>query len=95
MAIYHFSMKTVSRSAGRSAVAAAAYRAGQKLEDHFYGLTHNYTKKKALNFREFTPRTNAIRGFRTVTNSGILQSNQRIEKIQQLLENLKSLSRSN
>ena len=31
MAIYHLSVKTVSRSAGRSATAAAAYRAGCKM----------------------------------------------------------------
>ncbi|EPG7541885.1 hypothetical protein NO691_004545, partial [Acinetobacter baumannii] len=31
MAIYHFSVKTVARSAGRSATAAIAYRAGEKI----------------------------------------------------------------
>ena len=29
MAIYHFSVKAISRSAGRSVVAAAAYRSGE------------------------------------------------------------------
>ena len=33
MAIYHFSVKTISRSAGRSAVACSAYRSGEKLID--------------------------------------------------------------
>lgn len=33
MAIYHLEVKAISRSAGRSAVAAAAYRAGEKLID--------------------------------------------------------------
>ena len=56
MAIYHFSMKTVSRSKGRSAVAAAAYRSGQKLEDHYYGLVHDYTKKSGIELAQiFTP----------------------------------------
>ena len=31
MAIYHLSIKVVGRSSGRSAVGAAAYRAGEKL----------------------------------------------------------------
>lgn len=56
MAIYHFSMKTVSRSKGRSAVAAAAYRSGQKLVDHYYGLVHDYTKKSGIELAQiFTP----------------------------------------
>lgn len=45
MAIYHFSAQVISRSQGRSAVAAAAYRAGERLEDERYGHTHDYTKK--------------------------------------------------
>lgn len=45
MAIYHLSMKTVSRSAGRSSTAAAAYRAGCKLTDERTGEIHDYTRK--------------------------------------------------
>ena len=33
MAIYHFSAKVISRSTGRSAVAAAAYRSASRLYD--------------------------------------------------------------
>lgn len=33
MAIFHLSIKIVSRSSGKGAVAAAAYRAGAKLEE--------------------------------------------------------------
>ena len=40
------SLQTISRSAGRSAVAAAAYRACVKLIDRTTGLIHDYTKKK-------------------------------------------------
>ena len=46
MAIYHFSVKAISRGEGRSAVAAAAYRAGEKLQDDKYGKEQDYTKKK-------------------------------------------------
>ena len=45
MAIYHLSVKTVSRSAGRSATAAAAYRAGVKITDGRTGEIHDYTRK--------------------------------------------------
>ena len=45
MAIFHLSVKTVSRSAGRSATAAAAYRAGVKITDERTGEIHDYTRK--------------------------------------------------
>jgi hypothetical protein len=45
MAIYHLSVKAVSRSAGRSATAAAAYRAGCKITDERTGEIHDYTRK--------------------------------------------------
>jgi hypothetical protein len=45
VAIYHLSVKTVSRSAGRSATAAAAYRAGVKITDERTGEIHDYTRK--------------------------------------------------
>lgn len=45
MAIYHCSIKIIKRSAGRSAVAAAAYRSGEKLINAWDGMTHDYTKK--------------------------------------------------
>ena len=45
MAIYHLSVKAVSRSAGRSATAAAAYRAGCEIVDQRTGEIHDYTRK--------------------------------------------------
>ena len=45
VAIYHLSVKTISRSAGRSATAAAAYRSGVKIEDEHTGEIHDYTRK--------------------------------------------------
>ena len=45
MAIYHLSVKAVSRSAGRSATAAAAYRAGCEITDQRTGEVHDYTRK--------------------------------------------------
>ena len=48
MAIYHLSLKTIKRSAGRSAVAAAAYRAGALLHDTRTGITHDYSRKRGI-----------------------------------------------
>ena len=45
MAIYHCSIKVISRGKGKSAVAAAAYRAGEKITNEFDGMTHDYTHK--------------------------------------------------
>lgn len=48
MAIYHCSVKTVSRSSGRSAVAAAAYRSGEKLIDYTTGEVKDYARKQGV-----------------------------------------------
>lgn len=39
VAIYHCSIKIVKRSQGKSAVAAAAYRSGEKLTNEYDGIT--------------------------------------------------------
>jgi hypothetical protein len=46
VAIYHLSMKVLTRSDGKSAVAAAAYRAGEKIKDERSGTMHDYTRKR-------------------------------------------------
>ncbi|MGO9719245.1 MAG: MobA/MobL family protein, partial [Methylocella sp.] len=48
MAIYHFSAKVIQRAAGRSAVAAAAYRAAARLFDERLGRTFNYSAKAGV-----------------------------------------------
>src|SRR3546814_1726556 len=45
MASFHLAVKTIGRSAGRSATAAAAYRAGVEITDERTGLVHDYTRK--------------------------------------------------
>lgn len=50
MSIYHLSVKAISRSDGRSAVACAAYRSGEKLLDEKYERTQDYTKKTGVEF---------------------------------------------
>ena len=48
MSIFHLSVKPISRSVGRSAVAAAAYRSGTLLEEMRSGETHDYTRKRDI-----------------------------------------------
>lgn len=48
MAIYHLSMKPVSRASGRSAVASMAYRAGEKLTNARDGITHDFTARRGV-----------------------------------------------
>lgn len=50
MAIYHLHAQVISRSAGRSAVAASAYRAGVRLVSDRDGLIHDYTRKSGISF---------------------------------------------
>ena len=56
MAIYHCSIQPISRSDGRSIVACAAYRAGEKLECDTYGKTQDYTRKTGIEYKQiFAP----------------------------------------
>lgn len=48
MAIYHLSMKTISRSAGRSSTAAAAYRSASEIVDRRTGEVHDYRRKAGV-----------------------------------------------
>jgi ATP-dependent exoDNAse (exonuclease V) alpha subunit len=45
LAIYHLSIKIISRGKGKSAVAAAAYRAVETITNEYDGITHDYTRK--------------------------------------------------
>lgn len=48
VAIYHLSVKPIRRAQGRSATGAAAYRAGARLLDERTGLTHDYTRRRGV-----------------------------------------------
>ena len=48
MAIYHLSVKPISRSAGRSATAAIAYRAGIVVDDLRTGATYDYRRRRGV-----------------------------------------------
>lgn len=58
MAIYHLEAKVVSRGAGRSAVAAAAYLSCSRMLNEYDGVQHDYTRKQGLGWRQvFLPAT--------------------------------------
>ena len=48
MALFHFHITQVKRSAGQSTVASAAYRAGEKLYNEYYGEFSDYTHKRGV-----------------------------------------------
>ena len=48
MAIFHLSVKVISRSSGRSAVAAGAYRAAERLHDNRLDRDHDFTNKDGV-----------------------------------------------
>ena len=52
VAIYHLSMKPLCRTQGRSAVAAAAYRAGEQLTNARDGVVHDYTGRRGIEHTE-------------------------------------------
>ena len=46
----HTHVDIVARSKGHSVIAKAAYNARDKLQDEYYGKTHDYSKKEDLVF---------------------------------------------
>lgn len=52
MAIYHLEAKVISRGAGRSAVAAAAYMSCSRIKNDYDGVEHDYTRKQGLVWQE-------------------------------------------
>lgn len=59
MAIYHCSVQVIGRNAGRSSVAAAAYRAGEDLVNEYDGIEHDFTKKNWVEYTEIIRPDNA------------------------------------
>ena len=48
MALFHLNVTQIKRSKGQSAIAAAPYRAGEKLYSEYYGETSDYTNKHGV-----------------------------------------------
>ena len=64
MAIYHFHVTQIKRSAGSSAVASAAYRAGERLYSERYGEVNDYTKKSGVICSDILLPPNAPEAYR-------------------------------
>lgn len=57
MQYFHLETKVVSRGAGRSVIAAAAYASCSRLYNDYDGLTHDYTRKRGCLYSEvFLPK---------------------------------------
>ena len=52
MNYFHLEAKVVSRGAGRSVIAAAAYASCSRLYNDYDGLTHDYTRKQGCLYRQ-------------------------------------------
>lgn len=63
MAIYHFSVKVISRAAGASALASAAYRSASRLHDQRLDRHHDFTNKAGVIHSEVMLPDNASAGF--------------------------------
>ncbi|MDR1538843.1 MAG: MobA/MobL family protein [Clostridiales bacterium] len=66
MAIFHSHLQIIARCEGKSAIAAAAYRSGDKLTNGYDGETHDYGRKggivhSKIFLPEFDPRGYADR----------------------------------
>ena len=48
ISLFHFHVTQISRAAGQSAIASAAYRAGEKLHSDYYGDDSDYTGKRGV-----------------------------------------------
>jgi hypothetical protein len=59
MSIYHCSIKIISRAGGRSAVASAAYRSGERLYNDEIGIIHDFTNKGGVIMNEIILPVNA------------------------------------
>lgn len=72
------SIKIISRGKGKSAVAAAAYRAGEKNTNDYDGAVHDYTKKGGIAHTEILLPDNAPQEFSDRTT--LWNAVERIEK---------------
>jgi ATP-dependent exoDNAse (exonuclease V) alpha subunit len=78
MAIFHMSIKIITRGAGKSAVAAAAYRSGETLTNEYDGVTHDYTHKGGIFHSEILLPANAPSEF--LERSVLWNSVEKIER---------------
>lgn len=71
MALFSMRVQQIKRSAGQSPVAAAAYRAGERLFDERQGITHDYTRKTGIVHNEIMIPDNAPGWARKLTRESL------------------------
>ena len=59
MALCHFHVGHIGRAGGQSAIASAAYRAGEELYSEYYGETNDFTRKGGVTYTEIMLPPNA------------------------------------
>ena len=72
--LFPFRSKVVSRGAGRSVIAAAAYASCSRLYNDYDGLTHDYTRKHGCLYSEVFLPQYAPEEWKTDSYSGKLSS---------------------
>ena len=78
MAIYHCTIKIISRGKGMSAVGASAYRSGEILKNEYDGITHDFTRKRGIAHTEILLPPHAPPDF--ADRSTLWNSVEKIEK---------------
>lgn len=78
MAIYHLCIKIISRGKGKSAVAASAYRSGEKIKNEYDGIVHDFTRKGGITHTEILLPQNAPQEF--LDRGTLWNSVEKIEK---------------
>ena len=78
MAIYHLCIKIISRGKGKSAVAASAYRSGEKIKNEYDGIVHDFTRKGGIALTEILLPQNAPQAF--LDRGTLWNSVEKIEK---------------
>jgi ATP-dependent exoDNAse (exonuclease V) alpha subunit len=82
LAIFHFRTNSISRGAGRSATAAAAYRAGERIRDERTGVLHNYSRRTDVSHTEIMlpSRLNAAEVAWATQRTGLWNAAERMER---------------
>jgi ATP-dependent exoDNAse (exonuclease V) alpha subunit len=80
MALFSWSMQIIKRSAGRSVVAAAAYRAGERLHDERQNLTHDYSNRGGVEHSELLFPENAPNWTKGIGREGLWNAVEHGEK---------------
>ncbi|NJJ07665.1 MobA/MobL family protein [Streptococcus anginosus] len=78
MAIYHLCIKIISRGKGKSAVAASAYRSGEKIKNEYDGIVHDFTRKGGIAHTEILLPQNSPQAF--LDRGTLWNSVEKIEK---------------